>query len=76
MEIMFIGEIYRDKSLYSYMLKTGDTDAGSRAALAHIHGSAAYGRKVAIRIAIGAGFFGLLAGMLITQWWLRKTRRA
>ncbi len=72
MEIMYIGQVFEDKSLYSYMLKTGDLDAGSPAALAHIQGSAGYGRTVAIRAAVGASVFGFMAGILIAQWLRRR----
>ena len=75
MEIIYIGRVFEEKSLFSYMVKTGDTDSGSSAAIAHINGAAGYGRIVAIRVALGASAFGLLVGILATHWRLRRTHR-
>ena len=53
MAVMHIGAVFEEKSLNSYLLKSGDTDAGSPAASAHIHGMAAHGRRVAMGVALG-----------------------
>jgi hypothetical protein len=67
-EISYIGIAFEEKSLFSYMLKSGETNPSSEDAIAHVQGAAAYGRLVALRVALGSAVFGALAGVLATQW--------
>lgn len=72
MEIVYIGNVFEEKSFYSYQLKTGDTDPRSSGVITHTQGVAAYGRTIGIRVALGSAIFGLLMGFLTARWWLSK----
>jgi hypothetical protein len=65
-EVGHVGRINEEKSLFSYLLKSGDVNPSSDAAMSHIQNAAPYGRLVALRIAIGSAVFGVLLGVSVT----------
>lgn len=61
-DVVAIGEVYAEKSLYSYLLKSGDLDSGSAAASAHVGGVQEYGLLVGLRLVIVALLSGFILG--------------
>ena len=70
-ETSHVGKVFEEKSLYSYLLKTGDTNPQSASALSHIHGARMYGLTVAFRVALCSAVLGILGGLA----WARRRRR-
>jgi hypothetical protein len=66
-----VGTTFEEKTLFSYMLKTGDTNPQSASALSHIHGSRMYGLTVAFQVALCSAVLGILGGLA----WARRRRR-
>ena len=60
MHIAQIGEINEDKSRYSYITKTGDSNPDSKQLQDHIAGSKLYGNFVGMKVAIFSTTFGIL----------------
>lgn len=65
-----VGGVFEEKSLNSYLLKSGDSDPDSKAAIAHTKDARAYGYRVASQLALCSGVAGMIVGL-----WLRQRRR-
>jgi hypothetical protein len=56
---------FEERSLYSYLLKSGDNDATSASAHHHVAGARKYGRLLALEIACGSGVLCFGAGFVL-----------
>ncbi len=64
-EVLAIGRVFEEKSLYSYLLKAGDQDPSSGGAKAHIAGMQEYGWLVATRLVVGSMLIGIAIGVIV-----------
>jgi hypothetical protein len=63
-----IGNAFEEKSLWSYVAKTGDTDTRSNAAVAHVEGTKPYGYLLALELAVSSAVLGALVVMGAAAW--------
>jgi len=71
-----VGQAFEEKSINSYMLKTGDTDSNSPNAKAHIKFASYYGKTVAARIGISSAVFGAMVGYLFSIWFTYRKKNS
>ena len=74
--VVQVGRAYEQRSLYSYLLKTGDADAASVPALKHVEGARSQGLMVAAQLATASLLLGAVLGVFVARVVTRgRTRR-
>jgi hypothetical protein len=67
-----IGNVFEQKSFYSYRLKVGDLDANSEEARAHIKNAKSYGYTISLRLWFSAAIFGSIIGAFGFSFYNRR----
>lgn len=65
--VVQVGRAYEQRSLYSYLLKTGDADAVSVAALKHVEGARSQGLMVAAQLVTASLLLGAVLGVFVAR---------
>jgi hypothetical protein len=66
-DLSAIGDLYRDRSLYVYLFKSGEVDPYSAEAIAHVEGLREYGILVGVRLIVSALAIGIVLGFLMAR---------